>query len=517
MRLTLPPPSALLGKVQSTSDPVAKRAAAALTQALSGMEYSEPFAGAHARILRALSAHSEASAAQELGALFDYWASRSPGNPRGDMRYRWELSHRRGVRMPDYAPDETAWRPWRAAEAPVLAKDPFEFEQRLATPIILTENAELLAEAAEAGDEVAQELLDEVSPVLRRDFAFFVQGLDPWQDTFALWCLTRRLRVLSMLHPMAVAIATGYAAGAGRDHGPVLGIRFPFHKAPLVSASAQLASALLALGSDMDLVASLVDFVRDAELPDGGWGDASETADVLTSLVAADLMARIDPTYDVSRVQRYLEGAQGKDGLWRALGPEAPWLSAEIVAMLLSTRQPFPLRFRWPYLPPANRDQKTRLPFYAYFSDLCGLFSALPGLAQSEVELGFVDLVGFRAFNNAFGQERGDQVLRAFADELLTLDHVRPIRDGGDEFILVAAPERRGLRVDLDGFRRDWPARFRQRFGEDVPPVAPRILVCRSRADRLIAAREQLGIRITALKSEQHGEDGILRDLGVLE
>ncbi len=510
MRLTLPPPSALLGRVQNTQDPVAQRAADALQHALEEMNFAEPFAGAHARILRALGQDID------LSALFEYWASRAAGNPRGDMRYRWELSHRRGVSMPPYAPDETRWQAWRAAEAPLLAKDPFEFEQRLATPIILTENAELLAEAAEGGDEVAAGLLAEVAPVLRRDFARFVQGLDPWADTFALWCLTRRLRLLSMLHPLAVAIATGYAAGVEGGRGPVQGIRFPFHRTPLVSASAQLASSLLALGSDMQLVASIVEFVRDEELPDGGWGDASDEADVLTSLVAADLMVRIDPTYDVSRAKSFLKDAQGPDGLWRALGPEAPWLSAEIVALLVAMQQPFPLRFRWPYLAPANRDQKTRLPFYAYFSDLCSLLSELPGLSNSEVELGFIDLVGFRNFNNAFGQERGDQVLRAFAEELLTLEHVRPIRDGGDEFILVAAPERAGLRVDLDGFRRDWPERFRARFGAEVPPVAPRILVGRSKAGSLIAAREQLGKQITALKGVESGEEGILQDLGEL-
>jgi GGDEF domain-containing protein len=378
--------------------------------------------------------------------------------------------------------------------------------------VVLAENAELLALVAEGGDALAEDLLAEAAPVLRRDFAGFVQALDPWQDTFALWCLTRRLRALLLLHPLAVAIATCYAAAPG----PVLGTRFPFHRQPLVSASAQLASSLLSLGLDLDLVAELVDFVAGERLPSGGWGDATDEADVLTTLVAADLMVRIDPSFDFGPTRELLEGMQGRDDLWRAIGPEAPWLSAEVVTLLLAARQPFALRFRWPYLPPANRDHKTKLPFYAYFAELGRLFAALPGLRGATVELGFIDLVGFRAFNNAYGQERGDEVLRAFAQELEGIDAVRAIRDGGDEFILVAAPERRGLKNALDGFRRDWPDRFRERFGADVPPVAPRILVGHTRGKGLISAREELGKRITTLKHAEAGPEGVMVDAGEL-
>jgi GGDEF domain-containing protein len=237
---------------------------------------------------------------------------------------------------------------------------------------------------------------------------------------------------------------------------------------------------------------------------------------VLTTLVAADLMVRIDPSFDFGPTRELLEGMQGRDDLWRAIGPEAPWLSAEVVTLLLAARQPFALRFRWPYLPPANRDHKTKLPFYAYFAELGRLFAALPGLRGATVELGFIDLVGFRAFNNAYGQERGDEVLRAFAQELEGIDAVRAIRDGGDEFILVAAPERRGLKNALDGFRRDWPDRFRERFGADVPPVAPRILVGHTRGKGLISAREELGKRITTLKHAEAGPEGVMVDAGEL-
>jgi GGDEF domain-containing protein len=417
--------------------------------------------------------------------------------------------------MPDHAPDSQRWTPWRAAEKQLFEQDPFAFEERLSTPVVLTANAELLAEAKAQGNELAAKLLAEAAPVLRRDFAGYVQERDPWQDTFALWCLVRHERTLELLHPLAVAIATCYAASIPSSRGFVEGQRFPFHGAPLVSASAQLATALYALGSDLALVAALVAFVQAKRLPSGGWGDASEAADVLTTLVAADLAARIDPGFDPEPTRRLLASLQAEDGLWRALGPEAPWLSGQVLGLWRLFELPFAARFRWPYLPQQNRDHKTHLPFFAYFADLAQLLAALPGLSSCEVELGFIDLVGFRTFNNRYGQDAGDDVLEAFARALESIEAARAIRDGGDEFLVVGAPERPDLHGALDYFRRSWPERFRARFGADVPPVAPRILVGRVRAGRLIGAREELGRAITGLKgSGDAGSDGILVDAG---
>jgi diguanylate cyclase (GGDEF)-like protein len=212
-----------------------------------------------------------------------------------------------------------------------------------------------------------------------------------------------------------------------------------------------------------------------------------------------------------------LAALQADDGLWRALGPEAPWLSGQVLGLWQLFEQPFAARFRWPYLPEHNRDHKTRLPFFAYFADLAQLLAALPGLSSTEVELGFIDLVGFRTFNNRYGQDAGDGVLSAFARELEGIQAARAIRDGGDEFLVVGAPERTDLRGELDRFRKSWPERFRARFGADVPPVAARILVGRVRAGRLIAAREELGRAITGLKgSVEDGSDGIVVDAGQL-
>jgi len=411
--------------------------------------------------------------------------------------------------MPAFAPRD-AWTAWRPAERPLLDKDAFELEERLSLPIALSENVELLARHG-PDDELAQSLLDEALPVCRRDFAGFVQALDPWRDTFALWCLTRRERALGQLHPLAIAIASCYAANA--VDGAVRGLRFPFHERPLVSASAHLGRSLLTLGLELELAARLVELVRAEERPGGGFGDADEPVDVLTTLVASELLLRFDPSFDFGATRRVLATMRGKDSLWRALGPDAPWLSAEIAGLLREAEGRFAERFRWPFVPAANLDRKTRLPFYAYFADVARLFGTLKGLSTAEIEVGFIDLVGFRAFNNRYGQDRGDDVLEAFARALEEVETTRAIRDGGDEFIVLGAPTGNGLREGLNAFRRRWPATFHATFGADVPAVAPRIVVTTARGDRMVDARETLGRRITELKGVEIGEEGLLLDL----
>jgi len=172
---------------------------------------------------------------------------------------------------------------------------------------------------------------------------------------------------------------------------------------------------------------------------------------------------------------------------------------------------PFASRFRWPHLPAANRDHKTRLPFYAWFDLLARLFASLPSLAASETELGFIDLAGFRAFNNAHGQDAGDSVLAAFAGELARIEAAAAIRDGGDEFLVVGAPSRPPLAPDLEAFLVSWKAAFHACFGADVPGVAPRIVVGHSTGAELRALRQRLGRAITRLK-----DLATIPDIGVL-
>lgn len=440
------------------------------------------------------------SAKLDASELLAFWKSRTPGTLRSDARYRWELSHRIGVPAPAYAGPEAHWRAWRPGDQPRLERDPFEFEKGLLLPIVLGETAELLLELAPV-DATAKELLDEAAPILRRDFARYVQAVDSWEDTFALWVLTRLPRALSLLHPVAVAVAACYAAAA---EGPLRGVKFPFHEQPLISASAHLSSALLALGSDLERAAHLAEVVSAARRPTGGWGDANEPEDVLTTLVAGELLARVDPSFDPLPTLEWFRRTQGADDrMWRALGPDAPWLTHQIATWSDGAQRPFADRFRWPHRAEAMRDHKTGLPFFAYFAELAELFARMPGLASAETEIAFIDLIGFRTFNNKFGQTAGDDVLRELATELVTLDATCTVRDGGDEYLVVGAPTRTGLRDTMDAFRREaWPRRFRAVFGEGVPPVAPRILVTRTPGRDLRKAREELGRGITSLKHE---------------
>lgn len=480
--------------------------------------HADPFAAAalRSRWMLGLTADPE--------PLLRYWKSREPGSATSMMRYRWDLTHERCT-IPSYAGSPSDWRAWRKPEQREF--EPFRFEERLSIPILIAETCELLTAVAQSGEpshELAAELLEEAEPVFRRDFALYIQAQHSFVDTFALWCLVRRRRALGRLHPFAIAIAACYAPGARRDGGVVLGTRYPFHGDPLVSASAQLAAGLVSLGTDLDLVSMLVGYVRATQRASGGWGDPTQLPghdgkhgeeDVLTSLVAADLLTQLDPSFDPASAIEFFASRQEENGAWRALGPEIPWLTLQIVLWLEASMRPFSDRFRWPYLAPQNKDHKTNLPAYSYFADLARLYTDLPGLAAAETEIAFIDLAGFGKFNNRYGQDLGDAVLSAFAAELGSLTGARAIRDGGDEFLVVGAPGRARLVPDLDHFRELWPARFRARFGDDAPPVAPRILVAKARGRALRRAREALGRGIGRLKEKDASPPptGVLSEL----
>lgn len=486
--------------------PFVQRAAAALDALAPAIDSAEPLRLELVRLLRL-----------PVAPVLDFLASRVPGSPRGYSRYRWELTHKVGVKHPPYAPSERAWTAWRDGDAQLLAREPFELESKLLLPIILAASFDVLLAAAAAGaDDTAaraRTLVDEAAPIMRRDIARYVAANDPWEDTFALWCITRRPRVLDFVHSLAIALATSYAAGRT---GPVTGQRYPYYERPLVSASAQLASALLEIGIELDVVTDLVRFVAEQRRPSGGWGDDDGRDDPITTLVAADLLTRTDPSFDLAPTLALFERTQGDDGLWRALGPDAPWLTGQVIELARAGAQPFSERFRWPHGSRSVMDQKTGVPFFAHFLDVANLLATLPGLAAATIELAFIDLIGFRAFNNRFGQDAGDDVLRMFATELRTVATARAIRDGGDEFLVVAAPTRAPLHADLAAFMTRWKQTFHVRFGADVTPVLPRILVGRARGAELRELRQRLGREITGLKElASIAETGILVDAGV--
>jgi diguanylate cyclase (GGDEF)-like protein len=141
------------------------------------------------------------------------------------------------------------------------------------------------------------------------------------------------------------------------------------------------------------------------------------------------------------------------------------------------------------------------LPFLGYLDDLQRLFSEIKSLGNASIEMAFLDLAGFRAWNNRFGMAAGDDVLRFLADELKRIPDSVAIRDGGDEFVIIGGPLGAGLADRMTQFRTAFPARFRERFGPDAMPVAPRVVTTVTIGRDVIAARDQLGRDIARLKA----------------
>jgi len=473
---------------------------------------ASPFAASEALTRRALGMAKDDDAAR-----LSFWQSRVPGSRVGDDRYRWELSHHR-CKGGSHVPPKEEWTHLR----PDVERDPEKSEVRISLPLAIADGCEYLASLAEDGEPGAAALLSEAEPLFRRDLAAYVQGTHPWTDTFALRCVAVRPRALDRLRPLALAIAASYAPLA--EGGAVLGLRYPIHERPLVSASAQLATGLHALGLELPLLAELLSTVRAGQHDNGGFGEPMPDGvaekfgreDSLTTLVATEVLSTLDPSFDPTSALSWFATKQHKDGFIRGFGPELLWLTGQVVLLANAAKRPFAERFRFPLVASANLDRKTALPFYAFFDDLTHLFGALPGLASARVPVAFLDLAGFGAFNNAFGQDLGDDVLAAFAAELAKVPFARAIRDGGDEFIVVGAPGRGSLAADLDRLRKAWPDRFRERFGEGVPTVAPRVLCTIAAGRELRDARERLGRGMGPVKNaaKKPPPEGVLQELG---
>jgi len=461
------------------------------------------------------------------GAPDELLARWAPGVTReaGAIRYRWAIDTRfpnvarSGDRYPGWVGPPSDWRPWRAGdEAAWLEREarPLEDIERLLTPLILTDSLDLLSQASQRPDaagDLARAFLEEALPKVRRDAAGWVQELRAWSDTWALWAMARWPGALNLLYPFAMAIAGSYAASAARSGGVVRGTRFPWHGVLLSSATAQLASGLVALGIYPNLAGALTAAVRDVADPTGSWGDGEGPPDEITTLVVADLLASLDPGYDPRPTAEWFVSRQRPDGWWRACGPEATWLTVEILGWMRRSTRPFAERFAWPHLAVTNRDRKTGLPFYGYFADLERLFDAIPELAAAPIDLAFIDLAGFGVFNNAYGMAQGDAVLRTFAMALTRIDGAMTIRDGGDEFIVLGAPTAVGLADRMVAFRESWAREFAATYGRGV--VAPRVLTATTTGARIVETRDELGIRIARLKEELHdvGPLGVQRDL----
>ncbi len=447
-------------------------------------------------------AHGELGVPTDPLPLLRYWAGLATGEV-GRIRYRWSISPDMFHAHPTFIGPKESWAPWRPRDRAAMDEDPSAFGMRVLVPLVVTSTLEWLGELAEGDGEaadLARRFIAESRTTARRDAAFSVQERHAWGDTWALWCMARHPHVLRLLHPFALAIAEAYADTTIEGHREaVVERRFPFAGVPLVSASSHLAAGLVALGAHPKLTGTLATWVRGQQHGDGGFGDSDGPSDLLTTLVAADLLSGLDPTWDPMPTACWLATQQTADGWWRAYGPEAPWLTLAIWQFLRQSTEPFPARFRWPEIATTNRDRRTGLAWYAYYADMARLCQEVPGLGDTPIEVAFLDLAGFGVFNNRHGMAMGDAVLREFAQALAEIPGTMAIRDGGDEFLSLGAPGGTGLAQALDVFRRAWPTRLTARFGPDAK-VAPRILVTRTTGAYLVEARDDLGRRIAELK-----------------
>jgi GGDEF domain-containing protein len=448
----------------------------------------------------------------DAASLLAAWANRrtSPVDP--GQAYPWRMPFDAEAGSPDYAREHSSRRVhWRPGEADWLQRDPTGYGRRIFLPLAIAESVDLLAELSDGAGAVgdtAKRVLAELMPAVEADVATFIQAGDAWRDTIALWALVRRPRALALLHPLAVGIATRYATLATRTAGLVCATQYPFAPRPLVSASAQLASALWTLGVHGRLVPGVLAHIALTESATGGWHDPGQPDDVLTTLVAADLLTTLDPSFDPTPTIAFLARAQERPaGWWRALDPEVPWLTSAIVEWLETATTPFADRFRWPALQAWDRDRKTRIGGFAHFSALARAFADVPTLAAAPLSLAFCDLIRFREFNNARGQEEGDRLLRRFAEVLDSVPRARPIRDGGDEFLVIGAPTGGSLVDSLSELLARWRTVVAAEF-PGAPPVAPRIVVAATTGGRLLASREQLGRAIGRAKDLREAIEG---------
>jgi GGDEF domain-containing protein len=407
---------------------------------------------------------------------------------------------------------------WRPGEVALMNADLTAYLERLRDPIAIVDSLELLATLEVIGGpaiaETAGHIRREAMPAIETEMAWWILGSDPWRDTFGLWLATDRPHAMPQVHSLLVATATRYATLATRVAGVVCGNTAPFDGVPLVSASAHLVLGLWTLGLYPSLVPGIVAFVAGERRENGSWADPGQPPDVLTTVAAAEVMSRLDPGFDPAPTAAYLSRLQEPAGWWRALDPEVPWLTSAVVAWLERADRPYHERFAWPAVQKWDRDRKTRIPTYTYFSDVARVVGGIPGLRDQPMPVLFCDLASFKEFNNQEGQQRGDEVLAAFARTLGTIPWARAIRDGGDEFMVLGAPCDPGFREAVEVFRTAWPAEL-ARFGANVPPVAPRILVTTATGGTLEAARERLGREVARVKEmfPEPGPEGVLVEL----
>jgi GGDEF domain-containing protein len=442
--------------------------------------------------------------------LLDALEANRVGGHGGSRRYRWSFPVAR------WMPLEERIR-WRPLEAEAAERNPGEHAGRLWTPIVLVEHIDWLEKLSHGADPdaaaQAARILVECSPILEDDVARHFLGADAWADTFMLWTFARRPRALTRVRGLVTAVAVRYAARAARSGGVVLGRSFPFFETPLPSATAHLASAAARIGDGIEVVTPAIEWLLANRRRDGGWGDPGQESDILTTLAVAEMMGNLDPRFDPADVLDALGSQVGRrGGRPELIGPEWSWVAAELLAFAGWAARPFRERFRWPHVPDWMIDERVRVPRYEAYLEDARLFEGIPGLASAPLEIAFIDMAGFGSWNTAHGQAAGDELLACLTQQLRTVSESRTIRDGGDEFLVLGAPEASGLEERLRDLFARWVDASHE-FRADLPVVPLRGAVMTARADGLRDARENLGKWIGVLKADfpEPPPEGVVR------
>jgi GGDEF domain-containing protein len=431
---------------------------------------------------------------------------------RSSRRLRWRLPVGRWI-------DPALLVRWRPAEIEATRRDPTAHANRLWLPAVLVDQLAWLEELAAGPDPRlaarARAIADEALPAIEDVVAGSVGGSDTWADTFLLWSFARNRPALRPLRGLVVALAARYAARAGRTAGIARGRSFPWFDVPMASSTAHLATASATLGEGMQLVDAQLAWLRAERRPDGGWGDRRQPSDILSTLAAARLFGAIDPGFNPLSVVEPLRSMVAGNGAHPCLiGPEWPWLTAELAAYLDWAAHTFTERFQWPNVADSAMDPKVGVPRYEGYLLLADLFDRVPALGRGTVDVAFVDLANFGKWNGDHGQDAGDRLLALLTHQPQTVPRSRTYRDGGDEFLVVGAPQTDDLETGLRDLCTRWPKISREAF-RSMPVVPIRGVIKRVAANDLREGRATLGLAIGPLK-RRHPEpdpEGVIEAL----
>ena len=437
------------------------------------------------------------------------------GGRGGSRRYRWGFPVAGWIALDD----RLRWRP---AEREIVERDGASQAARLWVPPVLVEHVEWLDAMGRGGDDPhhaaarARDLLAEALPTVEDDVALRVAGGDAWGDTFLLWVFARRPRALTLVPGLVSAIGARYAARAARTGGLVQGRSYPFFDIPIPSATAHLAAAAARTGEGLEVVARAVSWLRAERRRDGGWGDPGQPTDLLTTLTVAELLGVLDASFDPASALDVMEQqVRERGGRPELVGPEWPWLAAEILAFAGWSGRPFRERFRWPHVPAWMTEPLFNVPRKEAFGVDARLLVELPGLSALPIECAFIDLAGFGTWNTTHGQDAGDELLALLCAQLRAVPDSRVIRDGGDEFLLLGAPLAEGLQERLLALFARWPEVSRERL-PGMPVVPLRAVVGHGPAGELRDLRQRLGKAIGVVKHEHPSPppEGVVEQLG---